>query len=145
MQVRRHRPAGFFVGGEPRGVVRTVFSWQLALPTDPEFFKTGSTPAGPLSTGMVKQTTSPDEVVKWLGLAPHAPGLVAWERSRPGDIILLVSWCDLAAAKTFEGEVSLLDGARLRRVRVVRDYSMFDPRQAPQFYPGAKGAETKQA
>jgi hypothetical protein len=55
----------------------------------------------------------------------------------PGDIILLVSWHDLAAAETFEAAVSLPDGARLRRVRVVRDYGMFDRREAPQYYPDA--------
>ena len=27
------------------------------------------------------------------------------------------------------------DGARLRRVRIVRDYGMFDRREAPQYYP----------
>jgi hypothetical protein len=39
----------------------------------------------------------------------------------------------------------LQDGARLRRVRVVRDYGMFDRREAPQFYPDAKGAATRHA
>jgi hypothetical protein len=60
----------------------------------------------------------------------------------PGDIILLVSWRDNAAAEAFEGAVTLRDGARLRRVRVVRDYGMFDRREAPQYHPDAKGAET---
>lgn len=36
--------------------------------------------------------------------------------------------------------VSLPDGARLRRVRVVRDYGMFDRREAPQFYPAIERA-----
>jgi heme-degrading monooxygenase HmoA len=96
----------------------------------------------------VKQT-SPDDVAKWLGLAPSAPSLVAWDVFdavlTPGDIILLVSWRDLAAAEAFESRVSLRHGARLRRVRVVRDYGMFDRREAPQFYPDAKGAETRHA
>ena len=96
----------------------------------------------------VKQA-SPDDVAKWLGFAPDAPGLVAWDVFdavlTPGDIILLISWRDQAAAKTFEDAVSLKDGARLRRVRVVRDYGMFDRREAPQFYPDAKGGETKHA
>jgi hypothetical protein len=39
----------------------------------------------------------------------------------------------------------LPDGARLRRVRVVRDYGMFDRREAPQFYPDAPGRETRHA
>jgi heme-degrading monooxygenase HmoA len=96
----------------------------------------------------IKQT-SPDDVGKWLGLAPDAPGLVGWDVFdavlTPGDIILLLSWRDQASAKTFEGAISLKDGARLRRVRVVRDYGMFDRREAPQFYPDAKGAETRHA
>jgi heme-degrading monooxygenase HmoA len=90
-----------------------------------------------------------EDVARWLGLAPDAQGLVAWDLFdavlTPGDIILLVSWRDLAAAEAFEGTVSLKDGARLRRVRVVRDYGMFDRREAPQFYPDAKGGETKHA
>ena len=85
---------------------------------------------------------SPDDVAKWLGLAPNASGLVAWDVFdavlTPGDIILLVSWRDQAAAEAFEGAVSLQDGARLRRVRVVRDYGMFDRREAPQYYPDVR-------
>ena len=53
----------------------------------------------------------------------------------PGDIILLMSWRDLAAAEAFEAAAALPDGGRLRRVRVVRDYGMFDRREAPQYYP----------
>jgi heme-degrading monooxygenase HmoA len=93
--------------------------------------------------------TGPDDIAGWLGFAPNAPGLVAWDVFdavlNPGELILLVSWRDLAAAEAFEGGVSLQDGARLRRVRVVRDYGMFDRREAPQFYPDAKGRETRHA
>jgi heme-degrading monooxygenase HmoA len=93
--------------------------------------------------------TGPDEVGKWLSLAPEARGLVAWDVFdavlTAGDIILLASWRDQDAADAFEAGVSLKDGARLRRVRVVRDYGMFDRREAPQFYPDAKGAATKHA
>jgi len=84
----------------------------------------------------------PDDIAEWLGLAPDASGLVAWDVFdavlTPGDIILLVSWRDHASAEAFEGSVSLKDGARFRRVRVVRDYGMFDRREAPQYYPDAK-------
>jgi hypothetical protein len=62
-----------------------------------------------------------------------------------GDIILLISWRDRSAAEAFERTVSFKDDARLRRVRVVRDYGMFDRREAPQFYPDAEGKETKHA
>jgi heme-degrading monooxygenase HmoA len=95
------------------------------------------------------EQSSPEDVAKWLCFAPKAPGLVAWDVFdavlTPGDIILLVSWRDRATAEAFESEVSLKDGARLRRVRVVRDYGMFDRREAPQFYPDAAGAATRHA
>jgi heme-degrading monooxygenase HmoA len=83
--------------------------------------------------------TGPEDAAKRIGLVPGASGLVAWDIFdavlTPGDIILLVSWRDRAAAEAFEAAVSLRDGARLRRVRVVRDYGMFDRREAPQYYP----------
>jgi heme-degrading monooxygenase HmoA len=89
----------------------------------------------------VKQT-SPDDVAKWLGLAPDAAGLVAWgvfdAVLTPGNIILLISWRDHQAAETYETKAKLPNDARLRRVRVVRDYGMFDRREAPQYYPDAK-------
>jgi heme-degrading monooxygenase HmoA len=95
------------------------------------------------------EQTKPDDVAEWLGLVPDAPGLVTWDVFdavlTPGDIILLNSWRDLAAAEAFEAAVALQDGARLRRVRVVRDYGMFDRREAPQFYPDAAGAPTRHA
>jgi heme-degrading monooxygenase HmoA len=95
------------------------------------------------------KANSPDYIANWLGFAPDAPGLIAWDVFdavlTPGELILLISWRDLAAAETFEAVVSLKDGARLRRVRVVRDYGMFDRREAPQFYPDAKGRETRHA
>jgi len=47
---------------------------------------------------------------------------------------LLMSWAEQAAAEAFERDLSLRAGARLRRVRVVRDYGMFDRREAPQYY-----------
>jgi heme-degrading monooxygenase HmoA len=93
------------------------------------------------------QASSPEEVAQWLGLVPNTvAGLVSWDVFdavlTPGDIILLLSWRDQTAAQNFEKSVSLQDGARLRRVRVVRDYSMLDRREAPQYYPDVRGFRT---
>jgi hypothetical protein len=55
----------------------------------------------------------------------------------PGEVILLVAWRDQAAAEAFEATASLPTRARVRRVRVVRDYGMFGRREAPQYYPDA--------
>jgi heme-degrading monooxygenase HmoA len=85
-----------------------------------------------------------DDVAKRLGLAPDAAGLVAWDVFdavlTPGDVILLASWRDKTAAEAFEHTLSLTEGARLRRARVVRDYGMFDRREAPQYYPEVERA-----
>jgi heme-degrading monooxygenase HmoA len=83
-----------------------------------------------------------EDVARWLGLDPAAKGLVSWDAFdsvlTPGDVILLASWRDHGAAEAFEGAAKLPEAARLRRVRVVRDYGMFDRRESPQYYPDAK-------
>lgn len=85
--------------------------------------------------------SAPGDVAKSLGLADDAAGLVAWDVFdavlSPGDVILLTSWRDLGAAQASEATITLPDDARLRRVRVVRDYGMFDRRESPQYYPDA--------
>jgi hypothetical protein len=55
----------------------------------------------------------------------------------PGEVIVLVTWRDQTAAQAFEEGLFLQEGVRLRRVRVIRDYGMFDRREAPQYYPDA--------
>jgi heme-degrading monooxygenase HmoA len=76
-------------------------------------------------------------VAERLGMPDTAhSGLLDWDVFesivQPGKFILLTSWRDRAAA-----EGSLESGAdiRYRRVRVIRDYGMFDRSEAPQYYP----------
>jgi heme-degrading monooxygenase HmoA len=80
-----------------------------------------------------------DEVAGYLGLDLQAEGLVGWDVFdavlTPGDLILLMSWRDRAAASAFAGKARLPQDARLRQIRVIRDYGMFDRREAPQYYP----------
>jgi hypothetical protein len=91
------------------------------------------------------QKEAPERVAGWFGFDPDAKGLVAWDVFdavlTPGDVILLLSWRDQDVAEAFERKVELQDGARLRRVRVVRDYGMFDRREAPQYYPDVRPAD----
>jgi len=81
------------------------------------------------------------EVASALGLREDAAGLVSWDAFdavlTPGDVILLTAWRDARAADAFTQALALPDGARLRTVRVVRDYGMFERREAPQYYPEA--------
>ncbi|MBN3764386.1 antibiotic biosynthesis monooxygenase [Burkholderia sp. Ac-20365] len=88
----------------------------------------------------VKSAGAP-EVARALGLREDAAGLVSWDVFdavlTPGDVILLTAWRDARAADDFASTLALPDGARLRTVRVVRDYGMFERREAPQYYPEA--------
>jgi heme-degrading monooxygenase HmoA len=85
------------------------------------------------------QGTGPEVIAKWLGLAAGAPGLAAWEvhasAMTPGEYVLRISWRDAHAAEAFDAVACLPDGARSRRVRVIRDYGMYDRREAPQYFP----------
>lgn len=84
-------------------------------------------------------TSNPADCSQFLGLNPYADGLLDWDVCEailtPGDLILLQSWRTAAAAEAFELTTELPSHARLRRVRVVRDYGMFDRREAPQYFP----------
>src|ERR1051326_5729783 len=88
------------------------------------------------------KNTKPEEVAGWLGLNPNADGLAGWDVFEavltPGDVILLMSWRTHQQAAQFEQRLSLPDAARLRRIRIVRDYGMYDRREAPQYYPDVK-------
>jgi heme-degrading monooxygenase HmoA len=85
------------------------------------------------------KASKPEAVADWLGVDKNAVGLIAWDVFdavlSPGDIITLLSWRDAASAQAFAKVAKLPNGARLRTVRVVRDYGMFDRREAPQYYP----------
>lgn len=85
-----------------------------------------------------RETSNPANCSEYLGLNPYADGMIGWDVFEavlaPGDLILMLQWRDETAAKAFEDSVNLPEGARLRRVRVVRDYGMFDRREAPQYY-----------
>ena len=64
-------------------------------------------------------------------------GLVDWDVfesiNRPGKSFLLTSWRDASSDK--EWPVQVAGSVRHRRVRVIRDYGMFDRSEAPQYYP----------
>ena len=59
----------------------------------------------------------------------------------PGEVILLRSWRDYSAADAFRTTVTLHGNARLRQVRVVRDYGTYDRWESPQYYPRSPDPE----
>jgi heme-degrading monooxygenase HmoA len=84
------------------------------------------------------QSASADEVAAALGLDPDAAGLAFWDVYdavlEPGDLLLHTVWTHADAATALR---SANGGQRRRQVRIVRDYSKDDRREAPQFYPAA--------
>jgi heme-degrading monooxygenase HmoA len=91
----------------------------------------------------VKQAGA-DAVRESLGLELWAEGLVAWDAfdalMTPGDAIVVATWRDMAAAEAFEREVKLPEGVRLRHIRIIREYGMYDRREAPQYFAEMKPA-----
>lgn len=82
-----------------------------------------------------------EAAAKALGVDAGAPGLVSWDvfdhLATPGDVIAVVTWLDQAAAEAFLGNTAA-DAPRLRNIRIVREYGMFDRREAPQFFKEAQ-------
>jgi heme-degrading monooxygenase HmoA len=85
-----------------------------------------------------------------LGLLGGAAGLIGHDVFKsivdPGKLAVLCSWRNGESArawvpKRFAGVTEI----RHRVARIVRDYGMFDRREAPQYYPDVPGTETKHA
>lgn len=87
-----------------------------------------------------KGSLAADELAAQLGLAPDAAGLLDHEVFESiynaGKLLLLASW---RSAENAKGWAPKRPGAaktlRHRHMRVIRDYGMFERREAPQFYP----------
>jgi hypothetical protein len=74
-----------------------------------------------------------------LGLDLDAAGLTSWDiyeaALAPGHFLMRPVWHDQAAAEAFETTAAFPDDARLRQIRIIRYYSMYDRSEAPQYYP----------
>jgi heme-degrading monooxygenase HmoA len=75
-----------------------------------------------------------------LGLPPAKKELLGLEVFEsiynPGKIVLLASWTDADAASAWlPSKPNSVAAIRHREVRIIRDYGMFERREAPQYYP----------
>jgi hypothetical protein len=52
----------------------------------------------------------------------------------PGYVIAVVTWRDHAAVEAFERNATAAERSRLRNIRIIREYGMFDRREAPQYF-----------
>jgi heme-degrading monooxygenase HmoA len=93
-----------------------------------------------------KKSDAPAEtVVAQLGLDRAGNGVIEQETFEsitvPGKLLLLVSWRDAKAAEGFSPKTPAgAKALRHRSVRIIRDYGMFERREAPQFYPEVRKA-----
>jgi heme-degrading monooxygenase HmoA len=90
----------------------------------------------------LNKQAQPSVIAAGLGLDPEAKGLAGWDVYdavlTPGDLILMMVWKTAAHAEAFAKSAALPEGGRLRHVRIIRDYGMFDRREAPQYYPAVE-------
>ncbi|MGU3544109.1 antibiotic biosynthesis monooxygenase family protein [Methylobacterium sp. A52T] len=100
----------------------------------------GQAKACTLSEAMLADRPTPADIdpMAMLGLDERAEGLVSWDAfdsfTNPGKVLVLLSWRDAGAANA----VSSAAGTRLRAVRIIRDYGMFDRRESPQYHPAVQ-------
>jgi heme-degrading monooxygenase HmoA len=82
---------------------------------------------------------SPDRLPAHVGLDASANGLVDHELFESiyasGKLLLLASWHNADAAAWTPAPLAATKSLRHRQVRIIRDYGMFDRREAPQFHP----------
>lgn len=94
--------------------------------------------------GLVEDAPA-EEIARRLGWRAELEHLLDWDVFdailTPGDLLLLLSWRTSEAARAAE-RVMAAD-ARQRRMRIIRDYGMFDRREAPQYYPDIAAGPTR--
>lgn len=95
------------------------------------------------------ETAPADAVASWLGLSLQSEGLVSWDVFdavlNPGNLILQTSWRTHNDAEAATKGMRVPDGARVRHVRIVRDYGMFDRHEAPQYYDEVRRESVRHA
>lgn len=90
----------------------------------------------------LSEQAPPSGIAACLGLDHDAAGLAGWDVYdavlTPGDLILMMVWKTAPNAGAFAASTVLPEDGRLRHVRIIRDYGMFDRREAPQYYPAVE-------
>ena len=88
---------------------------------------------------LVPTTHDAVEKASHFGLGLDAAGLTSWDIYEavlaPGHFLMRTVWHDQAAAEAFETTGAFPDDTRVRQIRIIRFYSMYDRPEAPQYYP----------
>jgi len=93
---------------------------------------------------------NPYEIALYLGFDLNSYGdCISWDifdsLVSPGEIILVVTWKDAQSATDHAATQIVPDDARVRVIRVVRDYALSDGSGTSQHSPGTPGRETIRA
>jgi len=88
-----------------------------------------------LSPSDGKMSASTDLGAPEIGVHGVIDGEVFESIYNPGKLLLLVSWQDVDAVEAWKPKATATGKIHYRQVRVIRDYGMFDRREAPQYYP----------
>jgi heme-degrading monooxygenase HmoA len=92
---------------------------------------------------LVPATPDAAEMASRLGLDVDADDLTSWDiyeaTLTPGHFLMRTVWHNQDAAETFERMAAFPDNTRVRQIRIIRFYSMYDRREAPQYYPVQAG------
>jgi heme-degrading monooxygenase HmoA len=161
--VVRWRTQGAHHGAQERGRFEIFEDYQLRVgeiihDTDPpkgltvEAKRRGETEVGRAKIASITEFTPKsgchagmDTLPAGLGLDTNFDGLVDVEAfesiHRPGKLLLLALWRDAEVASKWDPVGLTAAGARHRHVRIIRDYGMFDRREAPQFYHGVERSQ----
>jgi heme-degrading monooxygenase HmoA len=102
--------------------------------------ETGDAKVVTLTELTIPEAAAPDTLAVQLGLRPPTGGLIDHEAFSSiyiaGKVVLLAAWRDAEAAAAWSPAApDEAQSLRHRHVRVIRDYGLFDRREAPQFYP----------
>jgi heme-degrading monooxygenase HmoA len=89
---------------------------------------------------------NPQEMALYLGFDLNSYGdCISWDifdsLSRPGEIILMVTWKDEQSANDHAATQIVPDGARVRVVRIVRDDAMSESGEAPLGHDDEAGSQ----
>ncbi|MBN9113544.1 MAG: antibiotic biosynthesis monooxygenase [Pseudonocardia sp.] len=94
---------------------------------------------GPTTLHPPSTTYDAGEIASHLGLDLEADGLTSWDVyepvDSPGVLLARTVWRDQAAAAEFESVADVPGNPRIRRIRIVRYYSLYNRSEAPQYYP----------
>jgi heme-degrading monooxygenase HmoA len=94
---------------------------------------------GPMEPSCPPTTPDAGEIASRLGLDLEADGLTSWDVyehvENPGMLLVRTVWRDQAAAADFESAAVFPGNPRIRRIRIVRYFSMYNRGEAPQYYP----------